>query len=71
MFLIIFKILTCYRTNEDIEILRFFELGIPIKMIHLKGNTKAVDIPEDILKVEKHIVNDPFWKRYNNFDNCP
>lgn len=29
----------------------------------------AVDIPEDILKVEKHIVNDPFWKRYNNFDN--
>ena len=37
---------------EDIEILRFFEVGIPVKMITLMGNTKAVDIPEDVSEVE-------------------
>ncbi|MGC6367716.1 MAG: 3-deoxy-manno-octulosonate cytidylyltransferase [Candidatus Marinamargulisbacteria bacterium] len=38
---------------EDIEILRFFEVGIPVKMITLMGNTKAVDIPEDVPEVEE------------------
>lgn len=38
---------------EDIEILRFFEVGIPVKMIALMGNTKAVDIPEDVPEVEQ------------------
>jgi len=37
---------------EDIEILRFFEIGIPVRMITLMGNTKAVDIPEDVPEVE-------------------
>jgi 3-deoxy-manno-octulosonate cytidylyltransferase (CMP-KDO synthetase) len=38
---------------EDIEILRFFEVGIPVKMIALMGNTKAVDNPEDVPEVEQ------------------
>jgi 3-deoxy-manno-octulosonate cytidylyltransferase (CMP-KDO synthetase) len=38
---------------EDIEILRFFEVGIPVKMIRLMGNTKAVDIPDDVSEVEE------------------
>ena len=38
---------------EDIEILRFFELGKTIKMFESKINTIAVDIPDDILLVEK------------------
>lgn len=38
---------------EDIEILRFFEVGIPVKMIALRGNTKAVDNPEDVPAVEE------------------
>ena len=35
----------------DIEILRFIELGINIRMIETFGTTQAVDIPEDVDKV--------------------
>lgn len=38
---------------EDIEILRFFDLGFKVKMIKLKANTIAVDEYKDIRKVEK------------------
>lgn len=41
---------------EDIEILRFFDLGIPIKMVETKGNSLAVDIPEDVAIVEAAIL---------------
>lgn len=36
---------------EDIEILRFFELSIPIRMVETTGNSLAIDIPEDVPKV--------------------
>jgi 3-deoxy-manno-octulosonate cytidylyltransferase (CMP-KDO synthetase) len=36
---------------EDIEILRFVELGINVKMVETFGTTQAVDIPEDVDKV--------------------
>lgn len=42
---------------EDIEILRFFELGIKIKMVKLSGNSVAVDEKSDIKKVEKILKN--------------
>ncbi len=38
---------------EDIEILRFVELGIPVKMIPLSNYSIAVDTPDDIKRVEK------------------
>ena len=38
---------------EDIEILRFFDLDIKIKMIRLSKNTTAVDEKKDIYKVQK------------------
>lgn len=37
---------------EDIEILRFLELGIPITMHEVKSGSLAVDIPEDVALVE-------------------
>lgn len=37
---------------EDIEILRFLELGVPIKMIETQAGSLAVDIVEDVLPVE-------------------
>ena len=40
---------------EDVEILRFVELGIPVKMVEIVGSEHAVDIPEDVQIVEKHI----------------
>ncbi len=42
---------------EDIEILRFFELGIKIKMVKLNSNSVAVDEKCDIKKVEKILKN--------------
>lgn len=38
---------------EDIEILRFFDLNIKIKMVKLNSNSIAVDEVKDIKKVEK------------------
>lgn len=40
---------------EDIEILRFFDLGIKIKMIKLNSNSVAVDEIKDVKKAEKII----------------
>ena len=36
---------------EDIEILRFVELGVNVKMVETFGTTQAVDIKEDVDKV--------------------
>ncbi len=38
--------------SEDIEILRFLELGKTIRMIETKPGSLAVDVPEDVQKVE-------------------
>jgi 3-deoxy-manno-octulosonate cytidylyltransferase (CMP-KDO synthetase) len=38
--------------TEDIEILRFVELGIPVKMERVSSNSIAVDHPEDVCRVE-------------------
>lgn len=38
--------------QEDIEILRFFELGYDINMVEVTGGSLAVDVPEDVVKVE-------------------
>ncbi|EAQ42174.1 3-deoxy-manno-octulosonate cytidylyltransferase [Polaribacter sp. MED152] len=42
---------------EDIEILRFFDLNIPIKMVETSGSSLAVDILEDVAKVEAVLIN--------------
>jgi 3-deoxy-manno-octulosonate cytidylyltransferase (CMP-KDO synthetase) len=38
--------------SEDIEILRFFELGKTIRMIETRPGSVALDVPEDVAKVE-------------------
>lgn len=38
---------------EDIEILRFFDLGINVKMIYCSGGSLAVDAPADVQIVER------------------
>ncbi len=37
---------------EDIEILRFLDLNVPIHMIELPSNSLAVDVPDDVARVE-------------------
>jgi len=45
-----------YESFEDIEILRFFDLNIPIKMVETSGSSLAVDVVEDVEKVVKELV---------------
>lgn len=42
---------------EDIEILRFLEKDIEVTMIQLPEGSIAVDIPQDIEKVERVLIN--------------
>ena len=42
---------------EDIEILRFIEIGIKIKMIEMSQDSISVDREEDLLKVLKRLKN--------------
>jgi 3-deoxy-D-manno-octulosonate cytidylyltransferase len=37
---------------EDIELLRFLDLGYPIKMLETKVDSISVDVPDDVKKVE-------------------
>ena len=39
--------------SEDIEIIRFLEMGKRVKMVRVEGGTLAVDFPEDVSEVEK------------------
>jgi len=45
---------------EDIEILRFLELGYDVHMIKVSSSSIAVDIPEDVTKVEAAILAKSF-----------
>lgn len=47
---------TEFELIEDIEILRFLELGFKVKMIKVSQSSIAVDHPEDIKKVEDEIT---------------
>jgi 3-deoxy-manno-octulosonate cytidylyltransferase (CMP-KDO synthetase) len=40
---------------EDIEILRFHELGVNVRLVETSPGTHAVDVPEDVDKVEKEL----------------
>ena len=40
---------------EDIEILRFLELGYKIKMVNVSENSIAVDTPTDLKKVVRYL----------------
>lgn len=45
--------------EEDIEILRFLEMGIPVRMVETSGNSAAVDIPCDVKTVEDILRETP------------
>ncbi len=48
---------TFFENIEDIEILRFLELGYSVKMINVSQSSIGVDTPEDINRVNKYIKN--------------
>jgi len=46
------KTKTMLEEIEDIEILRMLENGVSVKMVELSGVSLAVDVPEDVFRVE-------------------
>lgn len=44
--------------EEDIEILRFLELGYDVEMVKLSGSSLAVDTKEDVVKVLKALEDE-------------
>lgn len=48
---------TVLESFEDIEILRFLEMGYPVRMVLTESESLAVDIPSDIIKVEAFLRN--------------
>jgi len=42
--------------SEDIEILRFLELGIQVRMLEVAGGSLAVDVPDDVARVEQALT---------------
>ncbi|MCV3456942.1 3-deoxy-manno-octulosonate cytidylyltransferase [Campylobacter sp. CNRCH_2016_0050h] len=43
--------------HEDIELLRFIDLGYKVKMKETKCASIAVDVPSDVVKVEEYLQN--------------
>jgi len=43
--------------SEDIEIIRFLEWGKKIRMVETNSGSLAVDVQEDVAKVEREMVN--------------
>jgi 3-deoxy-D-manno-octulosonate cytidylyltransferase len=48
---------TLNEIHEDIELLRFIDLGLKIKMCETIANSISVDVPDDIYKVENFLNN--------------
>ena len=46
---------TFFEKIEDIEILRFLEIGVDIKMVKVSSSSIGVDVPKDIIKVSKMV----------------
>jgi len=49
---------------ESVDMLRAVEHGYRVKIVETKGIMIAVDIPEDIKRVEEVLVSDPLIKKY-------
>lgn len=49
---------------ESVDMNRFLEHGRKIKMVETSYKTVGVDVPEDIVNVEKMLENDEFLKEY-------
>jgi len=48
---------TRFENQEDIEILRFLEIGIDVKMVKMSSQSIAVDVPDDLKRVRNAIMS--------------
>ncbi len=57
---------TPVEASEDIEIIRFLEMGVKVKMVEVEGGTLAVDFPEDVKEVEKIFRKQQLYSKLDN-----
>ncbi len=48
---------TTLENIEDIEILRFLEMGFEVQMVEMIGDSIAIDVPEDVEKVKQRLLH--------------
>jgi len=48
---------------EDIEILRFLDMGSIIRIIETESASLAVDIPEDVIKIEEEMLRKEKYRK--------
>lgn len=53
--------------QESIDMLRFLENGIPVRMVPTEFDTHAVDTPADLRVVEARLRSDPYTSTYMEF----
>ena len=49
---------------ESVDMMRFLENGIPVRMVETEYDSQAVDTPNDLARVEKLMMDDPLCKTY-------
>ena len=49
---------------ESIDMNRFLEHGLKVRLVEVFGETLAVDTPEDLINVEIKMKDDILLKRY-------
>ena len=49
---------------ESVDMMRFLENGIPVRMVETEYDSQAVDTPNDLARVEKLMADDPLCKSY-------
>jgi len=49
---------------ESVDMMRILESGGSVKMVHTDQETYGVDTPDDLLKVEDRMKNDPLMREY-------
>ena len=49
---------------ESVDMMRILESGGLVKMVHTDTETYGVDTPDDLLKVEDRMKNDPLMREY-------
>jgi 3-deoxy-manno-octulosonate cytidylyltransferase (CMP-KDO synthetase) len=57
---------TPVESSEDIEIIRFLEMGTKVKMVEVEGGTLAVDYPEDVKMVENIFKKQQLYSKLDN-----
>ena len=59
---------TTAEISESVDMMRFIEHGIPVRMVETDFDSYAIDRPEDVARIEELLRNDPLTATYMTQD---